>query len=320
MDDHAYELAPISFDRGRAAPLELLVAFEAFVRADGGLHASSTLKKYAATIRRFVKLGIETVDDVTKPNMARFQDYMRGRGRSNKTTNTEVDCLVVLLRWLERRGQFEQSRIDEIKRLRLKLPPARAPTFYTRQEFDRLCAGADRIGPWMRLALETCTLAGLRRGEMRRVLWEDVDLEKRVLRVRRHENVTYELGSDVKCARERTIPLCADLWHALKEAKKKGATEGPVFPSLHGRGGRFVSCEALKSGMRELSRWCGVPGVGWQKCRRTFVTWSLMARIPVTTVARWVGHSGIVVLFKHYAGWIQDYDDNIEALTKRRGS
>lgn len=78
---------------------------------------------------------------------------------------------------------------------------------------------------------------GLRRGELLGLKWEDIDLERGDLRVKRQvvriNGVVTEAPLKTKNA-YRTLPLAEDTVSVLKEQKKKAGSSPWVFPSPNG--------------------------------------------------------------------------------------
>ena len=105
---------------------------------------------------------------------------------------------------------------------------------------------------------------GLRRGELLWLKWEDVDLEKGELRVRRQigrvggEVLEMPLKTKNAC---RTLPLSADAIDVLKEQKRKAGNSEWVFPSSAGGPCRRTACCICSTGSSS--------GRGCRRCAST---------------------------------------------------
>ena len=131
---------------------------------------------------------------------------------------------------------------------------------------------------------------GLRRGELLGLKWEDVDLEKGELRVRRQigrvGGEVLEMPLKTKNA-YRTLPLSADAISVLKMQKCKVGNSEWVFPSP--TGGPMSPDSVLHMLHRVLKR-AGLPKVRFHDLRHTFATLALQNGVDVKTVSGMLGH------------------------------
>ena len=174
-----------------------------------------------------------------------------------------------LFNWLIRNGRAAHNPLKSL----LKLP--KAPTFERRalsfEEFVRFLRGSDK----RRLAYFVASCTGLRRGEMKQLLWSDLDLnDETPCIVLRPETTKNKKGGCIPL-----VPLLADL---LRQKKAEGmAFSGRVFP----RG-----IPSVKVLTKDLAA-CGIPvedergyRVDFHALRHTFV--SLLAHVKVSELVR----------------------------------
>ena len=131
---------------------------------------------------------------------------------------------------------------------------------------------------------------GLRRGEILGLKWEDLDLERGDLRVKRQ--VSRINGEVVEAPLKtknayRTLPLAEDTIAVLKEQKKKAGGSPWVFPSP--TGGPISPDSVLHMLHRVLKR-AGLPRVRFHDLRHTFATLALQNGVDVKTVSGMLGH------------------------------
>ena len=131
---------------------------------------------------------------------------------------------------------------------------------------------------------------GLRRGELLGLKWEDIDLERGDLRVKRQlariNGEIVEAPLKTKNA-YRTLPLGADAIDILKAQKKKVGSSPWVFPSP--TGGPMSPDSVLHMLHRVLKR-AGLPKVRFHDLRHTFATLALQNGVDIKTVSGMLGH------------------------------
>ena len=131
---------------------------------------------------------------------------------------------------------------------------------------------------------------GLRRGELLGLKWEDLDLDRGSLRVRRQiariNGEVVEAPLKTKNA-YRTLPLARDTVDVLMQQKKKVGSSPWVFPSSIG--GPMSPDSVLHMLHRVLKR-AGLPRVRFHDLRHTFATLALQNGVDVKTVSGMLGH------------------------------
>lgn len=282
-----------------------MILIEAFERWGLAVRPpAGTLDRYRRGLWTLARYGIEDVDDVSREVLALYQDARLQLGRSPRTINGEINGLFTLLWWLESRGQYDGVKIAQLRRVRLPMPQLDPPDYYTRAEFYRICLAAP---DWLRFPFELAVFTGPRVGELHRLEVDDVDLEARVLRIRRR----LDLGADTKAHRDRVVSLCPE---ALEVLRRNMPASGYLFATRHPLAkAPYVSIDALENHLRALGRQLGIHTT-FHRCRRTFTTWMLQADVPAEDVARMLGHTRVDMLYRHYYGWIARYNPAVERL------
>lgn len=131
---------------------------------------------------------------------------------------------------------------------------------------------------------------GLRRGELLGLKWEDIDLERGDLRVRRQ--VSRINGEVVEAPLKtknayRTLPLAEDTVSVLKEQRKKVGNCPWVFPSPNGGP---ISPDSVLHMLHRVLKRAGLPKVRFHDLRHTFATLALQNGVDVKTVSGMLGH------------------------------
>ena len=131
---------------------------------------------------------------------------------------------------------------------------------------------------------------GLRRGELLGLKWEDLDLDRGDLRVRRQiariNGEVVEAPPKTKNA-YRTLPLAKDTIDVLDQQKKKVGSSPWVFP---GPTGGPMSPDSVLHMLHRVLKRAGLPGVRFHDLRHTFATLALQTGVDVKTVSGMLGH------------------------------
>jgi integrase len=149
-------------------------------------------------------------------------------------------------------------------------------------EFPEYGKYTDHVAPLVLLALNT----GLRRGELLRLQWRDLDLGRKVLTVR---------GEDAKTGQTRHVPLNSEAATVVREWKSTPDLDGYVFVSAH-------DMQPLSS-IRKA--WTGVLDTAGVKCFRfhdlhhTFASNLVMAGVDLNTVRELLGHKSIAMTLRY---------------------
>ncbi|MEZ5099018.1 MAG: tyrosine-type recombinase/integrase [Thermoleophilia bacterium] len=188
---------------------------------------------------------------------------------------------------------LEEERLDRDPAAALRTPKKRdsLPDVLTLAELERLLASPDRAGVWERqfygkverdrLLLATMAYAGLRRSELLGLDWDDVDLARRVLRVRR-----------AKGGRDRAVPIHPALAPLFADyyATRASLAEQAVFVGV--QGARLHETQLAQT----FRRYVEASGVGERKCvtphtlRHVFASELLRAGANLRQVQELLGH------------------------------
>lgn len=159
------------------------------------------------------------------------------------------------------------------------------------------------LPPDLRPIYATAFYAGLRRGELRGLRGDDVDLAAGVIRVERGwDDVAGEV--EPKSAKgTRTVPITALLRDHLAELKAQGGAAGSdrggfVFGSKHGRPftpsnlrKRAAAAWAAENVRRTEAGHPPLVPIGLHECRHTFVSLLHDAGLSLERIGDYAGHS-----------------------------
>jgi integrase len=202
--------------------------------------------------------------------------------------------------------------LSSVHLYRNMLSEAEARTFLesTRESGDRF----EALYP---LAITT----GLRRGELLGLRWEDVDLERRTLRVGRalvREGGRHTLGETKTKRGRRQVKLTPRTVNALKAHRKKQLEEKMKFAGLfkeHGlifasTVGTPVNPENLVNrSFKPLLEKAGLPEIRFHDLRHTCATLLLSRGVHPKLVQELLGHATIAMTLDTYSHYLPSMGD-----------
>jgi integrase len=125
--------------------------------------------------------------------------------------------------------------------------------------------------------------AGLRRGEIFDLKWEDVCFDVGIIYVRRS-----------KTSLQRQVPISGELSRIMIGHSTKSASEGYVFQSR--TGGRR---EDIRKAFSNACKRVGINDFHFHDLRHTFASWLVMAGVDLTTVSRLMGHKSLAMTLRY---------------------
>lgn len=278
----------------------------------------STHERYGHAIEPHIKpaLGHLKLKDLT-PAHARW--FYRERLDSGLAPATVHKLHVVLHKALK--AAVADGLIPRNAAAGLKLPRI------TREEVDPLTeeqarrllktACGNRLEALYVLALNT----GMRQGELLALKWDDVDLERGVLRVRRtltHADKAYVLGEPKTAKSRRTIRLTPNAVSSLRTHLSRQLEEMERVSSLYQPGGLIFATETgtiinpsnlRNRSFKPLLVAAGLPPIRFHDLRHTCATLLLSKDVNPKVVSEMLGHSSISVTLDIYSHLLPDMQE-----------
>jgi integrase len=220
-----------------------------------------------------------------------------------KTINNVLAVLSKLLHYAA-----EVGHIDKAPRVKLLRVPPQSFDFLGDDEYATLREGT-ASDPDLHAAILVAADAGLRRGEILGLHWEDVDLRSRRLTVRR-SLWAGELTSP-KGGRERTIPMTDRLAKALARIRH---LRGP-FAFCRDDGSPWT-WEVMRAALPRACKLGGIRTVRWHALRHTFCTHLAMRGAPAKAIQEAAGHASLTTTLKYMHLAPRVLDDAIGLLEK----
>lgn len=186
------------------------------------LDRTNRSREYTRKIRQRVTRLIrecrwERVADVTAASFIAWRNN-QAAGLAPKTINDYQDAVYALLAWLKSTSQVMHNPIEGVGRMSTTTGRTFLRRALTDAEAERLVDSSGPRSAVYLLALHT----GLRRGELRKLLWDDVDLHAGLIRLR---------AEATKAGRPDVLPLSRPCIAVLAELASDRGTAGRVFSS-----------------------------------------------------------------------------------------
>lgn len=275
------------------AMAEALAAYERHLAVERNL-SPNTVRAYlvdvASMLEHARRLGLASVGEVDLRTLRSWLAHQQTTGRSRTTVARRASAARVFTRWLRRTGRSEVDAGASL--LSPKLGRSLPSVLRVDEAADLITAAKEAADDGSALGLRDVAMlellyaTGIRVGELVGLDVDDVDDDRRVLRV---------LG---KGRKERTVPYGAPAARALEAWRVRGRPglvgerSGPAL-FLGARGGRIDQRAVREMVHRRLAQVPGVPDMGPHGLRHTAATHLLEGGADLRSVQELLGHSSL---------------------------
>jgi integrase len=159
----------------------------------------------------------------------------------------------------------------------------------------------------------TALYAGLRRGELMALRWDDVDLAAGVIRVERSYDDKGRVEIEPKSrAGRRTVPIVGALRDELVEHKaRQGRDGGLVFGSSAET--PVIPSNLWRRAQRAWKR-AGLEPIGLHEARHTFASVLIAAGVNAKAITTYMGHASIQTTYDLYGKLMPGSESEAAAL------
>ncbi|HZK90551.1 MAG TPA: site-specific integrase [Stellaceae bacterium] len=294
----------------------------------------STLRQYRNHLDLHIKplIGATKLARLSTPAVETYRDDLLKKG-SRAMARKVLASLKSIIGEAQRRGLVARNaaspvRVEVKKRDQHKLTAGR--DFPSKSEVQTILSSA--AGRWRPL-LVTAIFTGMRSSELRGLTWEEVDFDRRVIRVRQRADHWGTLGAPKSAAGDREIPMSPMVVNVLKEWRlacprqtpPEGELEGRlhfVFPNGNGNienhaniANRGWYAFQMSAGMTKAGEdAAGKPIMkakyGVHALRHFFASWAIEQNFSPKRVQILVGHSSIQMTFDVYGHLFPSLEDD----------
>lgn len=215
--------------------------------------------------------GDRYIDELRKADVASFVARQKASGLKPPTIRRYLATLSSMLTFAARCGWLGQNPMIGFDKRSVPEPPPRS-RFLSKQEFRQLHDAAE---PHLRPLLVFAVNTGMRLEELLSLKWEQVDLDRREVRL----TVT-------KSNRPRVVPLSDGAVAVLVAISRLGQSRF-VFTNAK-TGHRF---KTIKRSFRTACRRAGLRDVRFHDLRHTFASWAIQSGVDLYRLSRILGHT-----------------------------
>jgi integrase len=269
---------------------------------------ATTYENYSYLVRTYIvpSLGCVKLKALTPAHVQRFYREKLDSGLAPRTVQYLHTLLRKALKQAVKWGMVPRNVTDAVDAPRIAKKETKYFSFEQAKAFLKV-ASEDRFWALYVLAIST----GLRRGELLGLRWEDLDLERGVLRVRRSltpDTKSYNQPKSVKGRRSvRLTPgaLEALKLHKINQDREKDCLgslwqeQGLIFPSSVGT--PFNPSNLLNRSFKPLLRRAELPMIRFHDLRHTFATLMFSNGEHPKIVQEILGHAQITLTFDTYS-------------------
>jgi integrase len=275
----------------------------------GEIYKPSAVRSYEAALRDRVlpALGGKRLADLQHRAVQRLADEFLGEGLDPSTVRNALMPLRVIFRRAIEDGELA---VNPTSHLRLPAVKGRRERIASPEDAQRLLAALPERD---RAVWATALYAGLRRGELMALRWEDVDLAKGVIRVERAYDEKGRVHVEPKSrAGRRTVPIVGALRDQLVAHRaRQDSDSGLVFGATPET--PFQPSNLWRRAQRAWKR-ASVEPIGLHEARHTFASVLIAAGVNAKAITTYMGHASIQTTYDLYGKLMPGSESEAAAL------
>ena len=268
-----------------------------------------TYLKYTDIINKHINpiLGEYELEALTCDVLQRFVLYKLTYGNlitNDKLSDNSVIAIISLLKQSLKKAVFlGVARIEytsQIKMPNIKEKEVSAFNMFEQQKLESYCLNSkpNYIG------IIICLYTGIRLGELLALTWEDIDFDKKILRInktvytitRNGRNEAY-IDKPKPKQSNRMIPLPKQLISVLKRNKRK-STSSYIITT---KNGGIVQNRSYQKSFKCILKKCNITYKSFHSLRHTFATRVLELGMDIKTLSEILGHKNSMITLNRYS-------------------
>ena len=306
--------APSAMKFSEAAEQWLAGVRTGYIRTrSGDLYKPSTIRSYEQALRGpqagngglLAALGSVRLSDLTLDDVQDYADRMLAAGAQPSTIRNAIMPVRVICNWRRR-----EVLVNPTAGLRLPAVRSGRDRIASPAEAEQLLAALKRSD---RPLWATALYAGLRRGELMALRWQDVDFAQGIINVvRAWDPKDREMVAPKSKAGTRRVPIPAALRAFL--APEKLSSGGEPDALVFGVRGEPFSASSV--GERAQRAWesAGLEPISLHECRHTFASLMIAAGVNAKALSTFMGHANISITLDRYGHLMPGAEDEAAGL------
>jgi integrase len=252
------------------------------------------------------ELGATRLSEIRRIDLQDFADRLCADGLDASTVRNTLMPLRVIIRRALARGDVA---LNPTTGLELPAVEGRRERIASPAEAEALLVALPERD---RALWATAMYAGLRRGELLALGWEDVDLAAGVIHVERSWDAKEGVVAPKSRAARRSVPMGGVLREHLVEHKlRSGRHVGLVFGTSDTQ--PFTPTNVRKRANAAWAR-VGLAPIGLHECRHTFASLMIAAGVNAKALSSYMGHSSVTITFDRYGHLMPGSETEAAAL------
>jgi integrase len=260
--------------------------FENFLTYAEAHTSPKTLECYTTVIKSFneFRSKLNALNKLSQITPSIIEDFKLARLKevSKGTVNHNLKILGIIFNRAVKENLIARNPVKEVKRF---IVEKKHPRFFSTEEIRLILNNCPkRLYPAFMILLHT----GLRKSELANLEWDDVDFERKVIKV------TAKDGWCPKGKRDREIPMNDELLELLLKMRSEPKRKYVVEKNNAKRYDR-----ALWENFQRLAKKLGIENANIHTFRHTFASYLIMNGVDLVTVKELLGHKDISTTMRY---------------------
>lgn len=253
-------------------------------RKVSGMRSWKRQLSFLKVLRQY--FGKKRIREITLSDLEQFKRLRlktptrRGSERSFAHVNRELSLLRTMLAYATRQDWIQASPFEKSESLISHADEVKRDRVLSFEEEARLLAVCVEKREHLRICIIAAVDTGLRKNELFTLVWGDVFLLTRTIQLKAFNS---------KTAKPRVVPISERLAVELEKLKKDVSDDNELV----------FACGDIKRSFATACRLADIHTLRWHDLRHSFASRLAAAGVPLTDIARLLGHATVAMTFRY---------------------